>query len=43
MAYTIRQFISECDNYQYSQEYFDILKESMEIDSLSISKYSCEY
>ena len=32
MAYTIRQFINECDNYQYSQEYFDILKESMEID-----------
>ena len=32
MVYTVRQFITECDNYQYSQEYFDILKESMEID-----------
>ena len=32
MVYTLRQFINECDNYEYSQEYFDILKESMEID-----------
>ena len=32
MAYTVRQFISECESFEYSQEYFDILKESMEID-----------
>ena len=32
MAQTFGQFLHECENYQYSQEYFDILKESMEID-----------
>ncbi len=28
---TIRDFINECKNYQYSQEYYDIMKESAEL------------
>ena len=28
---TIRQFINECNNYEYSQEYFEIMKECEEI------------
>ena len=36
MAQTFGQFLHECENYQYSQEYFDILKESMEIDLMEL-------
>ena len=31
MAQTIGQFITECENYQYSQEYYELLKECSEL------------
>ena len=30
-AYTYRDFLNECENYQYSKEYYEIMKESAEL------------
>ena len=40
---TVSEFINECNNFEYSKEYFDLYKEEQELNNLSVYMQSSYY
>lgn len=40
---TVNEFINECNNFEYSKEYFDLYKEEQELNNLSVYMQSSYY